>query len=81
MLAVMVTVHPSYLSEAMANMRIWLDDRGINPLTFRYTRVADDAVQITATFVAEADGAAFAAAFGGEGRSAGNAAAGTNSPT
>jgi hypothetical protein len=65
MRAVRIKVPAANLSNEMARMRIWLDDRGIRPVHFGYRRDTGGIVVITVTFAADDEGAAFAAEFGG----------------
>jgi hypothetical protein len=54
------------LSQAMDNMRMWLDDNKISPTIFRYTREADGTFIVVLTFAGAIAANAFADAFNGK---------------
>ena len=53
------------LSNLMDKMRIWLDDNGISPQSFKYDREAGGTVVVVLTFADEAQANTFANAFRG----------------
>jgi len=57
------------LAERLATIKLWLDRRGFEPLTFRY-EFGDTAIRLRIDFNCEAEASAFAAEFHGQKHSA-----------